>query len=94
MYLSALPMALTVNDAVVLVTAQVFLVNLIQLPPNKEHYRDTIFWRAFKNAILVSTLDEAMHYRRECKKLGKTVATIFTRDGHISGGGGLPTSGH
>ena len=76
-----------------LVTAQVFLVNLIQLPPNTEHYRDTIFWRAFKSAILVSTLDEAMHYRRECKEHGKAVATIFTRDGHISGGGGFLQAG-
>eukprot|EP01043_Picozoa_sp_COSAG02_P048186 COSAG02_NODE_4710_length_5072_cov_3.946511_2_plen_106_part_00 len=72
-----------------LATAQVFLVNLIQLPPNQEHYRDTIFWRAFKSNVLVNTLDEATQYRRECKRHHKSIGTIYTRDGHISGVGGF-----
>lgn len=70
-----------------------FLVNLIELPANQEHYRDTIFWRVFRSGILVGTLDEAMEYRRECKRHRKSIGSIYTRDGHVSSAGGFLQAG-
>lgn len=70
-----------------------FLVNLIELPANHEHYRDTIFWRVFRSGILVGTLNEAMEYREACKRHRKTIGNIYTRDGHVSGTGGFLQAG-
>lgn len=52
-----------------------------------------MFWRVFRNGVLLGTLDEALEYRRQCQKQKKGIGNIYTRDGHLSGGGGFLQAG-
>ena len=40
-----------------------YLVNMVKLAPDKEHFRDTIFWNIFRNSILFDTIETANQFR-------------------------------
>ena len=60
-----------------------YLVNMINLDPDKEHLRKTIFWKTFHKSILFDTLEHAQKYRSNLIQNRKEPqSTLYSRDGH------------
>ena len=69
-----------------------FAVNLIELPPDKEHLRDSLFYKIYGHMLIMDTLGGeggATAYRKACKRHGRRAANIFTLDGHCNQSGGM-----
>jgi hypothetical protein len=58
-----------------------FQVNLIQLRPEHERLRDSVFWAVFKNAILVDDLESAIKYRKYLTDEKRSCPVIYTLAG-------------
>jgi len=69
---------------------------LIQLEQDKEHLRDTIFYRIYLSSILFDDLETAMKYRSIKLKEGGNIDNLYTRDGKKISSDGLmdPKVGH
>ncbi|CAM9569308.1 unnamed protein product, partial [Ectocarpus sp. 8 AP-2014] len=44
-----------------------YLVNMIELPENQEHLRDTIFYALYGSMVMFDTLDNALNYQARCQ---------------------------
>lgn len=71
-----------------------YLVNLINLPFEKEHLRDTLFYNIYKNSMLFDDMDTAFAYRKAAmekfkRRTGPKPPKIFTRDGYSIGTDGV-----
>lgn len=70
----------TVHIGVEIPTPQ-FAVNMFDLAPDKEHYRDTLLWNIYRNALVVPSIDDARRYRQACAEKGRVCPSIYTLDG-------------
>ena len=69
-----------------------FAVNLIELPPDKEDLRDSLFHRIYGQTLIMDTLGGeggATAYRKACKRYGRRAGNIYTLDGHCNQSGGM-----
>ena len=57
------------------------LVNMVQLDPEHEHYRDTIFHSVFGVSLVFDDIDHATEYRRKLVAKGHRPPVIFTTTG-------------
>jgi hypothetical protein len=57
------------------------MINLLQLTPENEELRDTLFWNIFSSSILFDNLSAALDYRREIVKAGLPIPFIYTVNG-------------
>eukprot|EP01051_Picozoa_sp_SAG22_P009299 SAG22_NODE_766_length_7392_cov_4.700123_2_plen_1726_part_00 len=69
------------------------MVNMLELPPEKEKYRDTVFWTLFKTSLMMDTLEDAQAYRQHKTKQHQNCPTIFTKDGHTLANDGFLHAG-
>ena len=59
-----------------------FAVNIIQLPPNEENLRDTLFWNVYSRTMVFHTSEQGQEYMKECRKKRQQCPTIICfRDG-------------
>ncbi len=56
-------------------------MNLIQLKPDHEHLRDTIFWDIFRNTLIFQDENAALAFRETQLKRNLTVPVIYTLTG-------------
>ena len=59
---------------------------MIQLIPEQEHLRDTLFYAIFGESILMDTVETALAYRRDIMKKSngmQRVPTIYCRTGDV-----------
>ncbi len=55
-----------------------YLVNIIQLPPEKEYLRNKVFRLIFRESILFERFDHAVGYRKKTKD---SSANLYSLDG-------------
>lgn len=58
-----------------------YLVNLIDLPSEMEHYRDTVFYAIYGTSLLFEELDAAMEYRKDLVNQNLPIPDIWTIHG-------------
>jgi hypothetical protein len=56
-------------------------INLLQLNPDLEYLRDTLFYQFLGNALIFDDLDSATNYRRSLVARNQPVPLIITMDG-------------
>ena len=68
---------------------------MIQLDPEKEYLRESLFSAVFGTSLLFDDLESAMAFREQRKQTAGRVASLFTRDGNRIGGEGIldPSAG-
>ena len=58
-----------------------YMVNEIQLKPEHEDLRDTVFWNALRNTVIFDTMEEATEYRDYLLREDKPLMSMYSRDG-------------
>ena len=56
-------------------------VNLLELEPRNEHYRDTLFWHMFGFTLLFKNFADAVSYRRELIRNNQPTPPMYSEDG-------------
>lgn len=60
-----------------------FAVNLIELLPENEHLRQTVFYKVYGQMLLMPTVDIAKLYLKECTAKNKPCPAMVTMDGRF-----------
>ena len=58
-----------------------YMINILQLSPENEHLRDTLFWDLLRNTILIDDFPSAIKYRREFIRENRSPPSIYTMNG-------------
>ena len=69
-------------------------INLIQLDPNNEDLRETVFWSMFRNSLLFDNLDTAANYRVQLVALRKSPPNMYTLTGEKIDSNGILVPGN
>ena len=65
-----------------------FAVNMLQLKPDQEYLRDTLFYHLLGQKLVMNTLVDAQDYRKACVDAKQHCDAIYTREGTVSLRGG------
>jgi len=67
-----------------------YAVNMIELPPNNEYLRDTLFWSLYGKTMVFRTSAQALSYMQSCRTRKQSCPTLLcTADGMKIQGSGL-----
>ncbi len=59
-----------------------YAVNLIALPRESEHLRDTLFWAIYGNLCVFETLEQMSNHAQRLKSRNKTAVSMISLDGY------------
>lgn len=69
------------------------MVDIIKLDECNETLRESVFYSALKNSILIDTMENAIDYKKELIRANKTIPTMYTLNGERLGADGILNPG-